>query len=498
MGPDKIHPAILKNLSEQLAYPLTKLFQKSIVSNLVPSIWKLANVTPIFKKGKKSLMENYRPISLTSQLCRIFEKIIKFHILDHIIPNELQPSQHGFLQNKSCLTNLLLFLEQVTEDVDEGFPIDVIYLDFKKAFDKVPHNKLIEKMKANKINPSIIKWVKNWLTGRKQRVVVRGTRSNWLPVASGVPQGSVLGPILFLIYINDLENGIGSKVLKFADDTKIFKSIKSSADSKDLQNDLNKISSWSKKWQMPFNANKCHSLHIGHNNPKPEYYLSGEKIQSTNIERDLGVLIQDDLDQSQQVAKVVKKANQMLGLISRTYTNKSRDNIIPLYKTLVRPHLEFAVQAWRPYKQKDIDNIESVQRRATRMVSELTDMDYPSRLKNTNLISLEMRRLRADLIEVFKIMKGFEGVNIDDFFVLQPTNKTRGHPYKIAKKYARLDVRKYFFSNRVVNEWNNLSEEIVNSSSINEFKSKIQKYFEDNRSSYISLKQLSAPVLKIS
>ena len=368
-----------------------------------------------------------------------------------------------------------------------------------KAFDKVPHKKLIEKMKTLKINGYIINWVENWLTNRQQRVVIRGNESNWLPVTSGVPQGSVLGPILFLIYINDLEKGINSRVLKFADDTKIFRCIKSPADSLILQNDLNKLVEWSLNCHMPFNTSKCHSLHLGHDNKKQVYYLSGERIHHTNVERDLGVLIQDDLDQSQQVGTVVKKANKILGLISRTYTNKTKNNIIPLYKSLVRPLLEYALQAWRPYKQKDINNIESVQRRATRMISNLSDQDYPSRLKTTNLISLEMRRIRADLIEVFKIMKGIDGVRREDFFELQSSKSyTRGHSLKITKKFSRLDIRKYTFSQRVVNEWNNLTEDMVTSDTVNQFKAKIQKYFEENRSSYISPRLLSAPVLKIS
>ena len=497
MGPDNMHPTILKNLSKQLAYPITIIFNESLKSSKVPNIWKQANVSPIFKKGNKNLVENYRPISLTSQLCRILEKILKNIITEYLNNHELiHPSQHGFLKNKSCLTNLLTFLENVTKDVDKGLPVDVIYLDFMKAFDKVPHKKLIEKMRALQINENIINWVTNWLTDRQQRVVIRGNKSSWLPVTSGVPQGSVLGPLLFLIYINDLEDNINSKVLKFADDTKIFRCIETPADSDELQQDLNKIAEWSALWQMPFNTGKCHSLHIGHSNKKQTYHLSGEIIHQTDTERDLGVIIQDNLDQSQQIGNVVKKANQILGLISRTYTNKTKKNILPLYKSLVRPHLEFAMQAWRPYKQKDINIIESVQRRATRMIPELTDLDYSSRLKNTNLISLEMRRLRADLIEVFKIMKELEGIKIEDFFELQKSC-ARGHSLKISKPFSRLDIRKYFFSQRVITEWNNLTEDVVNSNTINEFKSKIQKYFEDNRSSYISPRLLPAPVLKI-
>ena len=309
--------------------------------------------------------------------------------------------------------------------IDTGYPTDVIYLDFSKAFDKVPHKRLLLKIRSLGIGEKISDWLEDWLTDRRQRVVVRGCESDWLPVKSGVPQGSVMGPILFLI-INDIEEDVMSKVLKFSDDTKIYRSVSTMEDVQELQKDLRRLYQWSLEWQMLFNVEKCKCLHFGVNNRNHQYTLGDQGIENVTAEKDLGVIVKENLDVSDQVAEKVKTANKVLGMINRIYDDKSQHNIISLYKSLVRPHLEYAIQAWRPYKQKDIDAIEKVQRRATRMIEGMQNVDYGERLRRTNLISLEMRRLRADLIEVFKIVNGLEGLRAEDFFETLRIGSTRG------------------------------------------------------------------------
>ena len=263
-GVDGIAPKILKETVEQICTPLAYVFNMSLQEGIVPLEWKEANIIPLFKKGSRNKCVNYRPVSLTSVICKVLETSIRDHMMDFLIKHKLiNPSQHGFLKARSCLTNLLCFFEEITKWVDEGSPVDVIYLDFQKAFDKVPHQRLILKLKSHGMGNSIINWIEQWLKDRRQRVVVDGEVSSWKPVLSGVPQGSVLGPILFLIYINDLEEGVTGNILKFADDTKLFRKVKEFGDKQKLQDYIDKLVKWSEKWQMLFNFGKCKCLHTG-------------------------------------------------------------------------------------------------------------------------------------------------------------------------------------------------------------------------------------------
>ena len=420
--------------------------------------------------------ENYRPVSLTSVICKLLERLIKDHMVDFLVKHKLlNSSQHGFLKARSCLTNMLCFLEEITKWIDVGSPVDIIYLDFQKAFDKVPHQRLLLKLKAHGIGDSITDWIEQWLTDRRQRVVVDGEVSNWKSVLSGVPQGSVLGPILFLIYINDLDDSITSNVLKFADDTKLFRKVNTDGDKQHLQNDLDRLVKWSEKWQM-LNFGKCKCLHTGHGNLNVNYKMGDTVLGTTVKEKDLGVTISADKKVSEQCGIAASKGNQILGLIRRNITYKGKKLIIPLYKAIVRPHLEYCIQAWRPYRKKDIDTLERIQRRATEIIPELRDLSYEERLKECGLTTLETRRLRGDQIEVFKILNGYENIDRNMFFSLTKDSRTRGHEVKLVKDQCRLDIRKHSFSQRTINKWNKLSTDCVTASSVNMFKNKVDTY----------------------
>ena len=248
------------------------------------------------------------------QICMPLAHVFNMSLQEGIVP------QHGFLKARSCLTNLLCFFEEITKWVDEGSPVDVIYLDFQKAFDKVPHQRLILKLKSHGMGNSIINWIEQWLKDRRQRVVVDGEVSSWKPVLSGVPQGSVLGPILFLIYINDLEEGVTGNILKFADDTKLFRKVKEMGDKQKLQDDIDKLVKWSEKWQMLFNFGKCKCLHTGSGNTGVNYEMGGTILSKTVKEKDLGVTMNANMKVSEQCRIAASKGNQVLGIIRRNIT----------------------------------------------------------------------------------------------------------------------------------------------------------------------------------
>ena len=416
-GVDELESSYVKGSMEGLVRPLRILFEKSLTDGKIPREWKEANVTAVFKQGARKKPENYRPVSLTSQVGKVMEKIIKKELVTYLEGNGLIcETQHGFRKNRSCLTNLLDFFEAVAGEVDRGEPVDVLYFDFRKAFDRVPHERLLLKLKALGIEGRLLDWIREWLKERRQRVVLGGEFSDWTTVTSGVPQGSVLGPVLFVIFINDIDEGIRSRIWKFADDLKMMGKVTAQEDIEQIKTDIDKLVEWSEDWQLSFNLDKCKVMHIGSKNKEQGYVMNGKDLKAVLEEKDLGVIVTTDFKVGRQCAEAAKKGNRILGMINRTFSCKSKGIVKQLYKSLVRPHLDSCVQVWRPHSKKDIEVLEKVQRRATRMVDGYRGMEYEERLKRIGLTTLEMRRERADLLEVFKILKGMEGLDREHFF----------------------------------------------------------------------------------
>uniref|UniRef100_A0A7M4FEY8 Reverse transcriptase domain-containing protein n=1 Tax=Crocodylus porosus TaxID=8502 RepID=A0A7M4FEY8_CROPO len=312
-GPDGLHPRVLRELASIIAQPLARIFESSWRSGEVPDDWKRANVVPIFKKGRKADLANYRPISLTSILGKVLEKIIKEAILNRLAEgNILRDTQHVFVAGRSYLTNLISFYDHVTYHLDKGEEIDIIHLNFKKAFNLVSHDHLLVKLANCGLDITTIRWLGSWLRGRTQRVVVDGSQSSWCAVTSGIPQGSVLRPILFNIYINDVDIGVKSGLAKFADDTKLWGKVSTPENRRVIQADLDRLMNWADENLMVFNTEKCKVLHLGRKNLHHAYRLGSATLVSTTDERDLGVTVDHKMNMSLQCDAAASKASKML------------------------------------------------------------------------------------------------------------------------------------------------------------------------------------------
>ena len=485
-GPDGIHPRYLRELASELAYPLKILFDLCIKKGKIPSPWKIAEVRPIFKKGSKSEPGNYRPVSLTSVICKVFETFIRDKLSEHITQsNLLYEHQFGFTKGRSCITQLLTTIFDWMDSLDDGSPVDVVYLDLRKAFDTVPHRRLFHKLEGYGIKGPLLSVVKDFLTGRSQYVSVNGQNSATMDVTSGVPQGSVLGPILFTYYINDMPRGIENLLKIFADDTKLYANVGREENKTSLQKDLDRLVQWTNDWLLNFNTGKCSVLHVGRYNKKENYTMktddtTRQTLKKTEAERDLGVMVDSELKFCEHVEMTVRKANQIAGLLMKTITYKSRDVMVPLFKSLVRSILEYGNPLWNPILKKHVNLIENVQRRFTRSIIGCQGLEYQERLKALDLPSLEFRRLRGDLIEVYKIMHGlYDPITTKSLFCLSKNTNTRGHNLKLDLRQTNTNLYHHFFTNRVIIPWNSLPPEVVNATSVNAFKNRLDDFYSD-------------------
>jgi len=487
-GPDDIPNLVLQKCATAIAPGLAAIFQKSLDSGDLPKDWLDANIAPVFKKGDKHSPENYRPISLTSVTCKILEHIICRHILSHFEQHKILTNlNHGFRSGFSCETQLAVTTHDLLQSFDKGKQVDVAILDFSKAFDTVPHNKLLHKLDMYGVRGPLHSWLRTFLCKRRMRVVLDGEYSEYTSVDSGVPQGTVLGPLLFLCHINDLPERVKSQVRLFADDCLLYRVINTFQDHIRLQEDLDGLERWATDWGMHFNSKKCYILSIK-NKSQYFYSLDNEILQRVASSPYLGIQFSEDLKWQTHISAVSKKASSTLGFLRRNLRNCPQPCKRIAYISLVRSQLEYGASVWDPYLKTDIDRLEKIQRKAARFITG----DYRTRvhgcvthmLHSLKLPPLEDRRRDQRLVLLYKVSNGLLPA-IPPHQFLTPKRKGRVIKAKRLTDYVAVNIVEKEVTNnskcflvprcntrqfehsvfvRSTIDWNHLDEATVNAS----------------------------------
>ena len=469
LGPDELHPRVLKELATELGPVLAHLFQQSIDTGEIPKEWSLANICPFFKKSDRSLACNYRPVSLTCVPCKLLEHIVCSNIMAHLDEYKLlSDRQHAFRKGHSCETQLTTVINDWAKILDNRGQVDTFILDFENAFDTPPHELLKSKLFSYGIGGKTLKWIDSFLCFRQQRVVVNGVKSDWAPVLSGVPQGTVLGPLLFSLYINDISSDIESEIRLFADDCVCYREINDEKDTMKLQRDIDRLGSWARKWGMRFQPVKCNMMQLTRKRIKKihaSYTLEGTNLENVESIKYLGVTITSDLRWNTHVSNVCTKANRTLGFLRRNLHSCPQEVKEAAYKGLVRPVLDYGSSVWDPPGVVLQEELESVQKRAARFVTGNYDYETGSMtgiLGQLKWESLKKRRKDNRLILLYKGLKGKASVPTDD--LIPKTRRCRNqHSMAFQTPIANTDVYKGSFFPQTIRDWNALPDSLISS-----------------------------------
>ena len=482
-GLDGIGPSILKYCALALYQPLCRLFQLSVDCHIIPMEWKIHAITPIFKTGDKSQVSNYRPISLLSTTFKVLEKLIYTH-LSHHLQGMLSGVQFGFRSGHSSVQQLLLFYSKIVggDSMITSQQWDIAFMDFSKVFDSVSHNELLLKLHRLGVSGHLWQWLKCYLLGRSQCVCLDETRSTILPVLSGVPQGSVLGPLLFLAFVNDLPDVVKHSIIyMYADDLKCAKPIRCISDCSELQNDLDSLCSWSANWKLSFKESKCvllrcHSSRLEHIIDF-NYRINDVDLLEKDKHSDLGVLFTSNMSFSAHYSHITSKAYRILGLLRRTF--KSCTNINEkklLYTTLVKSQLMYCSVLWRPFLKKDIELLERVQRRATKYILNDYHSDYKSRLISLQILPLMyVYELQDIFFTVSNLKSPSRDFDMLQFVQFSGQNTRSSHGMKMSHRRANNNISKHNFFNRIPRLWNALPP-IDIEKSMSYIKSQLQEF----------------------
>ena len=446
-GPDGLKKEDLMIDVGLVSSMLTLIFQYSLDTGSLPSAWKLAHVAPVFKKGDKTLAENYRPVSLTSIVCKMLEHIILSHINQSLI---LSSQQHGFRQGLSCTTQLVTVVNDLMKANNEKQQVHAAILDFSKAFDRVSHSLLIKKLLKADVDNSIVFWIQNFLSNRCQRVVVDGLASRSLRVHSGVPQGSVLGPTLFLIYIDDIGSVLKHSTIRlFADDALLYANIESQQDRENFQADLTQLEHWATRSKMTFNVAKCQIIDFNFSSNtgiSPDYQLYERLLEIVDHFKYLGVTINNTLNWDSHIDIICSKALRSLGMLKQVLFNAPEKVKRIAYLTICRPILEYACEVWDPFLVKHICQLENIQRKAVRFICGLKGIvSVTEAQEKIELETLSDRRRRARIKLLVNILSNNTHSSLIQDFNGLTVQQTASHQHDT--RSVRCSAPLAFYSN---------------------------------------------------
>ncbi|EFO84347.1 hypothetical protein CRE_15119 [Caenorhabditis remanei] len=461
--PDEIPALFLKKVATSIALPLSIIFNKSLSSGNVPNVWKNAIVIPLHKKGPKTNCSNYRPIALTSSICKTIESIVRRAIVSHLNWNNLLSSfQYGFRANRSCEAQLLYYYGSLLHDLETYKSSYAVYIDFRKAFDKISTRKLMTKLESYGIKGNMLRWLDSFLSNRTQVITLNGSYSVPKDVKSGVPQGSVLGPLLFLLFINDIGDKLSARHLMFADDLKIF-----SPDIRLLQEDLSKITKWCDVWNMEVAPEKCEVIRFhcskrkSHLNQDPKLSIRNLKLPLVKSIRDLGIYFSENLSFIQHTDLTLRRTHLRINMLFNVLKYSSLDIFIRCFKIYIRPILDYGTTIFSPIGKLQIIKLESVQKSFLFRVFKKFGKEYTSyfdALEICGLKSLELRRLICDLVYIYKTIISNEIYSRNSLFTFYPNMKSlRRHPYYLRCNLKNNNkINSQYITNRTLTCWNSL------------------------------------------
>ena len=475
-GPDSVSSIMLRNTASTISSPLTAIFNQSLATGSVPSDWKRSNITPVYKKDDPALATNYRPISLLSLVSKVLERIIHNRLMRYLISNSyLSRFQFGFRPMGSTQEAILTATNDWHKTLDRGLSSAAVFFDLSKAFDTVPHHLLLQTLRSIGISGPLLEWFDSYLSNRQQRVVIRGHSSSYANVDSGVPQESILGPLLFIIYMNsifDLRLSPDSKIILYADDILLYKPIKTPTDISDLQSNVDKIQAWVASHSLQLNISKTKAMLISHCKNKPQLHLhvNNSAIEVVDSLTYLGVTITSTLNWSSHIENTTKRARRQLGYIYRAFHHAGPATLTQLYKSTVLPLVDYCSSVWAPHHKKYIEEVESVQKFATRIVTKRWNDSYSSLISQLNWPTLEQRRNCQKLVLCYNIVKNLSFIPSSNFVSHPHPSLRHSHNLCLLYPLTRSNSHKFSFFVSVVPLWNSLPSPVVNASSLNSFK----------------------------